>query len=136
MISIDLMYTIPILLASAIVIVSVIKFHYKKKNETDYEQKMKKLRQSLLHGKLDRKSFLYIKDNLKVEDVFGQETQRLENMLKEKSIDTETYSRMKKILSMTFNEKLEKIDIKYNYTDSNTLTKDNHVSYSFLLKSK
>ena len=136
MISIDLMYAIPIILTSATVMVSVIKFHYKKKNETDYEQKMKKLRQSLLQGKLDRKSFLYIKDNLKVEDVFGQETQRLENMLKEKSIDTETYSRMKKILSMTFNEKLEKIDLKYNYTDSNTLTKDNHVSYSFLLKSK
>ena len=130
------MYAIPILLASATVIVSGIKFHYKKKNETDYEQKMKKLRQSLLQGKLDRKSFLYIKDNLKVEDVFGQEAQRLENMLKEKSIDTETYRRMKKILSMTFNEKLEKIDLKYNYTDSNTVTKDNHVSYSFLLKSK
>jgi hypothetical protein len=130
------MYAIPILLASATVIVTVNKFHYKKKNETDYEQKMKILRQSLLQGKLDKKSFLYIKDNLKVEDVFGQETQRLENMLKEKNVDTETYSRMKKILSMTFNEKLEIIAQKYNYTDSNTLTKDNHVSYSFLLKSK
>ena len=130
------MYAIPILITSATVIVLAIKFHNKKKNETDYDQKMKKLRQSLLQGKLDRKSFLYIKDNLKVEDLFGEETQRLENMLKEKSIDSETYIRMKKILSMSFNEKLEKIDLKYNYTDSNTVTKDNHVSYSFLLKSK
>ena len=124
------MYAIPLLLGSVTIMVYIIKFYYKKNNETDYELKMKKLRQSLLQGKLDRKSFLYIKDNLKVEDVFVEETQRLDNMLKEKSIDSDTYSRMKKILSMTLNEKLEKIDLKYNYTDLNTVTKDNQVRMS------
>jgi len=91
---------------------------------------MKKLRLDLLQGKLDRKSFLYIKDNLRAEDLFGEETKKLENMLKEKSIEPENYRRMKKILSMTFNEKLQKINLKYNYTDPITLAKNNNVGFS------
>ena len=128
--SIDLLYTMPILIASLSILISMIIIHYKKHEETNYEKKMKKLRQSLLQGKLDRKAFLYIKDNLKVEDIFGDETQRLHSMLKEKSIDAETYRRMKKILTMTFDEKLEKINLKYNYTDPDAVTKNNKVRFS------
>jgi len=130
MTSIDLIYAIPFLIALVTVLAFVIIFHHRKNKETNYEQEMKKLRLALLQGKLDRKSFMYIKDNLRVEDLFGEETQRLDNMLKEKNIDSETYSRMKKILSMTFNEKLQKINLKYNYTDLKTVTKNNDLRFS------
>ena len=113
--SIDLMYAIPVLIVSVTILISIIRFRQRKNTETNYEKEMKQLRLSFLQGKLDRKSFLYVKDNLKVEDIFGDETQRLNQMLEEKSIDPETYCRMKKILSMTFNEKIEKINLKYNY---------------------
>ena len=35
-------------------------------------------------------------------------------MLKHKKLDTDTYIRMKKVLDMNFNEKLVKINEKYN----------------------
>jgi hypothetical protein len=130
MISTALMNAIPILLASLSILVSVIMLHYRKNKETTYEKEIKKLRQSLLQGKLDRKSFLLIRDNLKVEDLFCDETQRLDNMLEEKSIDSETYMRMKKILSMTFNEKLEKNNLKYNSTEPNVVTKNDNFRFS------
>ena len=125
MTSIDLIYAIPFLLTFVTLLAIVIISYRRKNKETNYEKEMKKLRLDFLQGKLDRKSFLYVKDNLRVEDLFGEETQRLENMQKEKSIDSETYRRMKKILSMTFNEKLQKINLKYNYTDPTTETKNN-----------
>ncbi len=124
------MYAIPILIALIIVLVSVFMFRYRRNKETNYEKEMKKLRLSLLQGKLDRRSFLYIKDNLKVEDLFGEETQRLDHMLEQKSIDSETYCRMKKILNMTFNEKLEKINLKYNYIDPNGITDNQNFKFS------
>ena len=124
------MYAIPILIALIIVLVSVFMFRYRRNKETNYEKEMKKLRLSLLQGKLDRRSFLYIKDNLKVEDLFGEETQRLDDMLDQKSIDSETYCRMKKILNMTFNEKLEKINLKYNYIDPIRITDNQNFKFS------
>lgn len=129
MTSIDLIYAIPFLIAFVSLLAFVIIFYRRKNIETNYEKEMKKLRLDLLQGKLDRKSFLYIKDNLKVEDLFGEETQRLENMFEQKSIDSETYCRMKKILSMTFNEKLQKISLKYNYTDPKITTKNNNARF-------
>lgn len=110
-------------------LVFVILFYRRKNIETNYEKEMKKLRLDLLQGKLDRKSFLYIKDNLKVEDLFSEETKRIDQMLNEKSIDQETFCRMKQILSMTVNEKLQKINLKYNYTDPTIVTKDNNLKF-------
>ena len=89
---------------------------------------MRKLRQLLLKGKLDRKMFLHIRDNLKVEDLFADETQRLDNLLEEKNIDQETYRRMKQILKMSFNERLEKINLKYNYLDSTSRSKSHDMT--------
>ena len=129
MTSIDLIYALPFLIAFITSLAFVIIFYRRKNVETNYENEMKKLRLDLLQGKLDRKSFLYVKDNLRVEDLFGEETQRLENMLNEKSIDKETHRRMKKILSMTFNEKLQKINLKYNYTDPKTVSKNNDLRF-------
>lgn len=122
--SIDLIYAIPVLIVSVTILISMILLRYRKNTETKYEKEMKQIRLSFLQGKLDRKSFLYVKDNLKVEDIFGDETQRLNQMLAEKSIDPETYCRMKKILSMTFNEKIEKINLKYNYLAPDHITEN------------
>ncbi len=129
MTSIDLIYALPFLIAFVTSLAFVIIFYRRRNVETNYENEMKKLRLDFLQGKLDRKSFLYVKDNLRVEDLFGEETQRLENMRKEKSIDKETHRRMKKILSMTFNEKLQKINLKYNYTDPETVSKNNDLRF-------
>ena len=107
---------------------SVIVHRHRKTKETDYEKEMKKLRQLLLKGKLDRKTFLHIRDNLKVEDLFADETQRLDNMLEQKNIDSETYRRMKQILKMSFNERLEKINLKYNYLDSSPHSKSHDIT--------
>ena len=100
------------------VLVVVIFLLARRTEETDYEKEMKELRQSLLKGKLDRKTFLYIRDNLKSEDLFADETKRLDDMLKNKKMDSDTYIRMKKILEMTFNERLEKIKEKHNFDNS------------------
>jgi len=103
-------------LAILIVILAVVVFYLAKRTEeTDYEKEMKNLRQLLLKGKLDRKTFLHIRDNLKVEDLFADETERLDDMLKQKQMDSDTYVRMKKILEMSFNQRLEKINTKYKF---------------------
>jgi hypothetical protein len=107
---------------------SVLVYRSRKTKETDYEKEMKKLRQLLLKGKLDRKTFLHIRDNLKVEDLFADETQRLDNLLEQKNIDSETYRRMKTILKMSFNERLEKINLKYNYLNSSPESKSHDIT--------
>ena len=99
------------------ILISVILYLRRKNEGTDYEKEMKRLRQLLLKGKLDRKSFLRVRDNLKVEALFADEIKRLDNMLTQKSIDSESHRRMKKILEMSFTEKLEIINMKYNYVN-------------------
>jgi len=97
------------------ILVGVVFYLGKEGDEDDYEKEMKKLRQLFLKGKLDKETFLHIRDNLKIEDIFVDETQRLDHMLKEKTIDSDAYIRMKKILEITFNERLEKINQKYHF---------------------
>ena len=90
-------------LASLIgILVGVVFYLGKEGEEDDYEKEMKKLRQLLLKGKLDKKTFLHIRDNLKIEDIFVDETQRLDHLLKEKTIDSDVYIRMKKILVISY----------------------------------
>ena len=100
------------------VLVVVVFYLARRTEETDYEKEMKELRQSLLKGKLDRKTFLYIRDNLKVEDHFADESEWLNDMLKQKKMDPATYVRMKKVLEMTFDERLVKINKKYDFGNS------------------
>ena len=103
-------------LAIIITILIVVVFYLSRKTEeTDYEKEMKNLRKLLLKGKLNRQQFLHIRDNLKVEDLFVDETKRLDDMLKHKNLDSDTYIRLKKILEMRFGERLEKIEQKYNF---------------------
>ena len=97
------------------ILVGVVFYLAKEGEKDDYEKEMKKIRKLLLKGKLDKKTFVHIRDNLKIEDIFADETQRLDNMLKEKTIDSDAYVRMKKILEITFNDRLEKVNQKYNF---------------------
>ena len=106
-------------LAAIIAILVVVVFYLSRKTEeTDYEKEMKKLRQLLFKGKLDRETFLHIRDNLKVEDLFSEESKRLDDMFGNKKMDSDTYLRMKKVLEISFNERLVKINEKYNFDNS------------------
>lgn len=105
------------------VLVVVVLYLSRKTEETEYEKEMKELRQSLLKGKIDRKSFLYIRDNLKTEELFTDESKRLDDMLTHKKMDPDTYVRMKEVLQMTFNEKLVKIHQKYDFDNSTPIKK-------------
>ena len=123
----EIVQLVNIILPLALIItisVSVILYSRRKNEKTDYEKEMKRLRQLLLKGKLDRKSFLRVRDNLKVEELFADETKRLDNMLMQKSIDSETYRRMKKILKMSFTKKLDKINMKNNYVNPKQTSKN------------
>ena len=91
------------------VLVSVVYYLSRKTEETNFEKEMKELRKSLIQGKLDRTSFLYIIDNLKAENHFSEESQKMDEMFEDKKLDSETYLRMKKVLEMSFNKRLVKI---------------------------
>jgi hypothetical protein len=114
---------LPLASIGAIAIIGILLFQRRKNDETDYEKEMKKLRQLLLKGKLDRKTFLQIRDNLRVEDIYADEIQRLDNLLQQKNIDSETHRRMKKILEMNLKERLDKISLKHNYETKQIIAK-------------
>ncbi|MBT8172412.1 hypothetical protein KJN74_06035, partial [Candidatus Bathyarchaeota archaeon] len=98
-----LFYFIPLVVL--IRILGLVVFYLSKKTEeTDYEKEMKRLRQLLIKGQLDRDSFLKIRDNLKAEDLFSDESKRIDELIKNKQIDSDTYLRMKKVLEYGFNE--------------------------------
>lgn len=89
---------------------AVLLFHLRGKQEaTYYENEIKALRRSLLQGKIGHKGYTYVRDNLKVEDLFKDESKRLDEMFKQNLMDEDTYARMKKVLQLTFNDKLVKI---------------------------
>ncbi len=100
------------------ILVAVVFYLSRKTEETDYEKEMKRLRQLLIKGDLDRETFLNVRENLKAEDLFSDESKRLNEMLESKTMDSDTYLRMKKVLQVGFNERLKKIDAKYNFDNS------------------
>ena len=83
-------------------------YYSKKSSETEYEQEMKQLRQMQLSGKLDKKRFLRIKNRLTIDKSSSDQREILENMLKDEKIDAVTYTRMKKALKFSLNQKLKK----------------------------
>ena len=50
---------------------------------------------------------------MKVEELFNAESEKLDNMLKENQLDQFEYIRVKKILQMSLNKKLVKIENTY-----------------------
>ena len=85
-----------------------------RKEEDTYEKEVKKLRQLLLSGKLDKKTFWTMKNRLKHEKVFNTESKKLLTMLSDEKIDEETYVRLRQVLEASFRDRIEKLDQKAN----------------------
>ena len=96
------------------VLVGAVYYLSRKTEETNLEKEMKELRKSYFKGKIDKKTFLYIRDNLKAENHFSEEAQKMNEMFKDKNMDSETYLRIKKVLELSFDMRLVKIHEKYN----------------------
>jgi len=85
-----------------------------RKEEDDYEKEVKKLRQLLLSGKLDKNNFLNLRNRLKHEKVFTTESNKLLSLLSDKKIDEDTYVRLRQVLEASFRDRLDKLDEKTN----------------------
>jgi hypothetical protein len=81
-----------------------------RKEEDEYEKEVKKLRQLLFSGKLDRKTFLNMRNRLKHEKVFLTESKKLFTLLSDEKIDEDTYVRLRQVLEKSFKERLDKLD--------------------------
>jgi len=101
-------------LGSVMAIGGSIVYHYAKWNaETSFEKDLKELRRLWLTREIDGKTYHYIKDSMKAEELFNGEAERLDTMLQKKQLDQFDYIRVKKILQMTLNKKLVKIESTY-----------------------
>ena len=89
-------------------------YHYARWNaETTFEKDLKELRRLWFMREIDGKTYRYIKESMKVEELFNAESEKIDNMLKEKQLDQFEYIRVKKILQMSLNKKLVKIENTY-----------------------
>lgn len=101
-------------LGSIMAIGGSIVYHYAKWNaETAFEKDLKTLRKLWFMREIDGKTYQYIKDSMKAEELFNMESEKLDKMLHEKQLDQFDYIRVKKILQMTLNKKLVKIESTY-----------------------
>jgi len=81
-----------------------------RKGEDEYEKELKKLRQLLFSGKLDRKTFLNMRNRLKHEKIFTTESKKLFSLLSDDKLDKETYVRLRQVLAKSFRDRLDKLD--------------------------
>jgi len=91
------------------ILVAVIVYN-SRDEEDEYEKEVKKLRQLLFSGKLDRKTFMNMRNRLKYEKVFLTESKKLFRLLSDEKIDEDTYVRLRQVLEKSFKERLDKID--------------------------
>ena len=104
---------------TAVVIAAFTVFSYYRsgiKEVNDYERDLKELRIQVIKGNVSHKMFRYMKDNLRVEHLFVDESKRLYDMFQQDLVDEITYARMKNVLQLTFNQKLVKIHDGYSVT--------------------
>ena len=88
----------------------VIYLYYQRKVESEYDLEMKQLRQFLFSGKLDKNKFNLVKNRLKIDNLFSEQEDILENMFKNEKIDSTTYVRMKDALKLSMNQKLKNLN--------------------------
>jgi uncharacterized protein YqgQ len=98
-----------------------------RKEEDNYENEMKKLRQLLFSGKLDKKTFIRLRNRLKQEKIFTTESKKLLSLLFDEKIDKETYVRLRQILERSVRDRLDKRDKKTNEIN----TKEPFDAYKF-----
>jgi uncharacterized protein YqgQ len=98
-------------LAALVVFLVGIILYYSRKEEDDYEQEVRKLRQLLLSGKMDKKNFLSMRNRIKHEKSFHSESKKLLSLLSDEKIDEHTYVRLRQVLEKTFSDRLDKLDL-------------------------
>ncbi len=98
-------------LALLVVFLVGIILYYSRKEEDEYEKEVKKLRQLLLSGKLDKKNFLNTRSRIEYEKNFNTESKRLLDLLSDEKIDEHTYVRLRQVLEKTYQDRLDKLDI-------------------------
>jgi len=97
-------------LAILVVFLVAIIIYNSRKEENDYEKEVKKLRQLLISGKLDKKNFLNTRNRLKHERDFNIESKKLLSLLSDKKIDQDTYVRLRQVLDKSLKDRLDKLD--------------------------
>lgn len=97
-------------LAVLVVFLVVLVIHYARKEENDYENEVKKLRQMFFSGKLDKKTFVNQRSKLKNEKIFATESKKLLALLSDEKIDEETYVRLRQVLEKSFRDRLDRLD--------------------------
>lgn len=104
-------------LAILVIFLVALVIYSSRQEEDDYEKQEKKLKQLLISGKLDRKSFSKLKTRLKYVKHFNSESKTLLDFLSDEKIDKEKYERLRQILESSFRERLDKLDEKMNNDD-------------------
>jgi len=115
-ITLDPIILVAVMPPTAVIIAAITVLSYQHsgmKQVNEYQKLLKEMRIQVIKGNLGHKKFRYMKDNLKAEEIFAEETKRLNNMLQAGTLDNLTYTRMQMILQQTFNQKLVKIHTKY-----------------------
>jgi len=106
-------------LAVLVVFLVVLVIHYARKEENDYENEVKKLRQMFFSGKLDKQTFVNQRSKLKNEKIFATESKKLLALLSDEKIDEETYVRLRQVLEKSFRDRLDRIDEGVGGVDDN-----------------
>jgi hypothetical protein len=104
-------------LAILVVFLVALVLYNSRKEEDDYEKEVKKLRQLLVSGKLDKKNFIRLRNRLKHEKVFTTESNKLLSLLSDEKIDQVTYIRLRQILETSFRDRLDKLNGNTNGID-------------------
>jgi len=97
-------------LAILIVFLVVLVIYHARKEEDEYENEVKKLRQLFFSGKLDKKSFLNLRSRLKHEKHFTAESKKLLSLLSDEKIDEDTYVRLRQVLEKSFRDRIDRLD--------------------------
>jgi hypothetical protein len=83
----------------SLVVILVLGLFYFARKEERIDRELKQIKREFRSGAIDKKGFEQKKKNLKKNRLFTQELERLQTMRKDKSIDQETYVRLKKIIA-------------------------------------
>ena len=97
-------------LAILVVFLVALVIYHARKEEDEYENDVKKLRQLFFSGKLDKKNFLNLRNRLKHEKLFTTESKKLLALLSDEKIDEETYVRLRQVLEKSFRDRIDKLD--------------------------
>jgi hypothetical protein len=72
---------------------------------------MKKVRQLLLSGKMDKKNFMNMRNRIQHEKNFNIESKKLLSLLSDEKIDKYTYVRLRQVLEKSFSDRIDKLDM-------------------------